>query len=151
MIDQLKNTDKFLIIVESPNKVKTITNILKNAGVKLEEATVKPTIVTDESTFANKPNEATKPEDDKEPKVKEVSTSEFGAEASEPMHCPSVKCEAVAPKEKIKRIFETAKTRYSKADKSDWDKLDRRYITKLIENGCGYERASKIIFEAKKG
>lgn len=32
MIDQLKNTDKFLIIVESPNKVKTITNILKNAG-----------------------------------------------------------------------------------------------------------------------
>ena len=27
-----KKTDKILIIVESPNKVKTISNILKNAG-----------------------------------------------------------------------------------------------------------------------
>ena len=122
----------------------------KNAGVTIEEATVKPTIVTDESTFANKPNKATKPEDEKEPKVKEVSTSEFGAEASEPFHCPSMKCEAIAPKEKIKQIFETAKVRYSKTDKSEWNSLDRRYITKLIENGCGYQRASKIILEAKK-
>lgn len=127
-----------------------IEEALKNAGVAIEEATVKPTIVTDESTFANKPNKATKPEDEKEPKVKEVSTSEFGAEASEPFHCPSMKCEAVAPKEKIKQIFETAKVRYSKTDKSEWNSLDRRYITKLIENGCGYQRASKIILEAKK-
>ena len=127
-----------------------IEEALKNAGVTIEEATVKPTIVTDESTFANKPNKATKPEDEKEPKVKEVSTSEFGAEASEPFHCPSMKCEAVAPKEKIKQIFETAKVRYSKTDKSEWNSLDRRYITKLIENGCGYQRASKIILEAKK-
>ena len=127
-----------------------IAEALKNAGVEIKEATVKPTIVTDESTFANKPNKATKPEDEKEPKVKEVSTSEFGAEASEPFHCPSMKCEAVAPKEKIKQIFETAKVRYSKTDKSEWNSLDRRYITKLIENGCGYQRASKIILEAKK-
>ena len=129
-----------------------IAECLKSAGIQLEEATVKPTIVTDESTFANKPNKALKPEDDKEPKVKKVSTSEFGAEASEPAHClPSLKCEAVAPKDKIKKIYETAKVRYSKADKADWNKLDRRYITKLIENGCGYQRASRIILEAKKG
>lgn len=129
-----------------------ISEALRNAGVQLDEATVKPTIVTDESSFANKPNKALKPEDEKTVKTKTVDTATFGKDASEgfkePLNC--IKCEAVSPKEKIKAIFETARTRYAKADKSQWNALDRRYITKLIENGCGYTRASKIILEAKK-
>ena len=129
-----------------------ISEALRNAGVKLKEATVKPTIVTDESSFANKPNKALKPEDEKTVEKKTVDTSTFGADASEgfkePLNC--IKCEAVSPKEKIKAIYETAKVRYSKANKDEWNALDRRYIKKLIENGCGYTRASKIILEAKK-
>ena len=129
-----------------------ISEALRNAGVKLEEATVKPTIVTDESSFANKPNKALKPEDKKTVEKKTVDTATFGKDASEgfkePLNC--IKCEAVSPKEKIKAIYETAKVRYSKANKDEWNALDRRYIKKLIENGCGYTRASKIILEAKK-
>ena len=118
----------------------------------VNESVVKPTIVTDESTFANKPNKALKPDDEKEVKKFSVDTATFGKDASEgfkePVNC--IKCESIAPKEKIKKIYETAKVRYAKADKSQWNALDRRYITKLIENGCGYTRASKIILEAKK-
>lgn len=129
-----------------------IDECLKNAGVQLDEATVKPTIVTDESSFANKPNKALKPEDKKTVEKKTVDTATFGKDASEgfkePLNC--IKCEAVSPKEKIKAIYETAKTRYANADKSQWNALDRRYIRKLIESGCGYTRASKIILEAKK-
>lgn len=129
-----------------------ISEALRNAGVKLDEATVKPTIVTDESSFANKPNKALKSEDKKTVKKKTVDTATFGKDASEgfkePLNC--IKCEAVSPKEKIKAIYETAKTRYANADKSQWNALDRRYIRKLIESGCGYTRASKIILEAKK-
>lgn len=130
-----------------------IEECLRNAGVKpLKESIVKPTIVTDESSFANKPNKALKPEDKKTVKKKTVDTATFGKDASEgfkePLNC--IKCEAVSPKEKIKAIYETAKTRYANADKSQWNALDRRYIKKLIESGCGYTRASKIILEAKK-
>ena len=129
-----------------------IDECLKNAGVQLDEATVRPTIVTDESSFANKPNKALKPEDKKTVEKKTVDTATFGKDASEgfkePLNC--IKCEAVSPKEKIKAIYETAKTRYANADKSQWNALDRRYIRKLIESGCGYTRASKIILEAKK-
>lgn len=130
-----------------------ISEALRNAGVKpLKESIVKPTIVTDESSFANKPNKALKPEDKKTIKKKTVDTATFGKDASEgfkePLNC--IKCEAVSPKEKIKAIYETAKTRYANADKSQWNALDRRYIRKLIESGCGYTRASKIILEAKK-
>lgn len=130
-----------------------IDECLKNAGVKpLKESIVKPTIVTDESSFANKPNKALKPEDKKTVKKKTVDIATFGKDASEgfkePLNC--IKCEAVSPKEKIKAIYETAKTRYANADKSQWNALDRRYIRKLIESGCGYTRASKIILEAKK-
>ena len=126
--------------------------VKKEKSGKLDEATVKPTIVTDESSFANKPNKALKPEDKKTVKKKTVDTATFGKDASEgfkePLNC--IKCEAVSPKEKIKAIYETAKTRYANADKSQWNALDRRYIRKLIESGCGYTRASKIILEAKK-
>lgn len=129
-----------------------IEECLKNAGVQLDESKVKPTIVTDESSFTNKPNKALKDNKEKVIKTKTVDTSTFGKDASEgfkePLHC--IKCEAVSPKEKIKAIYETAKVRYSKASKDEWNALDRRYIRKLIENGCGYTRASKIILEAKK-
>ena len=146
-----KNAEE--ILDEDDDFDSDIDECLKNAGVKpLKESIVKPTIVTDESSFANKPNKALKPEDKKTVKKKTVDTATFGKDASEgfkePLNC--IKCEAVSPKEKIKAIYETAKTRYANADKSQWNALDRRYIRKLIESGCGYTRASKIILEAKK-
>lgn len=146
------NKNKEEILDEDDDFDSDIAECLKSAGIQLDEATVKPTIVTDESSFANKPNKALKPEDKKTVKKKTVDTATFGKDASEgfkePLNC--IKCEAVSPKEKIKAIYETAKTRYANADKSQWNALDRRYIRKLIESGCGYTRASKIILEAKK-
>lgn len=141
-----------LIYAMNDEELSKCKELFKRYFKQLDEATVKPTIVTDESSFANKPNKALKPEDEKTVKTKTVDTATFGKDASEgfkePLNC--IKCEAVSPKEKIKAIYETAKTRYANADKSQWNALDRRYIRKLIESGCGYTRASKIILEAKK-
>lgn len=141
-----------LIYAMNDEELSKCKELFKRYFKQLDEATVKPTIVTDESSFTNKPNKALKPEDKKTVKKKTVDTATFGKDASEgfkePLNC--IKCEAVSPKEKIKAIYETAKTRYANADKSQWNALDRRYIRKLIESGCGYTRASKIILEAKK-
>lgn len=141
-----------LIYAMNDEELSKCKELFKRYFKPLKESIVKPTIVTDESSFANKPNKALKPEDKKNVKKKTVDTATFGKNASEgfkePLNC--IKCEAVSPKEKIKAIYETAKTRYANADKSQWNALDRRYIRKLIESGCGYTRASKIILEAKK-
>ena len=150
--DESEKSDESEELEETEDLDSDIAECLKYAGITLDEATVKPTIVTDESSFANKPNKALKPEDKKAVEKKTVSTDTFGEDASEgfkePLNC--IRCEAVSPKEKIKAIYETAKVRYSKTSKDEWNALDRRYIRKLIENGCGYTRASKIILEAKK-
>ena len=141
-----------LIYAMNDEELSKCKELFKRYFKPLKESIVKPTIVTDESSFANKPNKALKPEDKKNVKKKTVDTATFGKNASEgfkePLNC--IKCEAVSPKDKIKAIYETAKTRYANADKEQWNALDRRYIRKLIESGCGYTRASKIILEAKK-
>lgn len=59
-------------------------------------------------------------------------------------------CEMVS-KDRINAICETASRMYAKKDKSEWLALDRRYVEKLIKEGVGYSRASKMILKAKAG
>jgi hypothetical protein len=40
---------------------------------------------------------------------------------------------------------------YAKKDVDAWDSLDRRYVEKLIKEGCSYKTSCRIIMEAKKG
>ena len=79
-----------------------------------------------------------------------VDTDTFGKEASEGAKC-SITCESTVNKDKIKSIYETAKSMYAKKDVSDWNSLDRRYIEKLIKEGCSYATSTKMLMEAKKG
>ncbi len=122
-----------------------IAESLRIAGVQLDEVNDefhrKGQIVTDETLFRNK--------EEDEQKYEEVSTSDFGKESSEGFKKPMC-VEATVKMDKIQSIYETAKSMYAKKESKDWLKLDRRYITKLMENGIGYSRASKMLMEAKK-
>ena len=122
-----------------------IAESLRIAGVQLDEVNDefhrKGQIVKDETLFRNK--------EEDEQKYEEVSTSDFGKESSEGFKKPLC-VEATVKMDKIQSIYETAKSMYAKKESKDWLKLDRRYITKLMENGIGYSRASKMLMEAKK-
>ena len=131
--------------VEEDDFDSEIAEALRLAGVQLDEAEAsKPVIVDDETLYINKENE------DQEPEYHEVETDTFGKEASEGMKT-SMTFEAAVNTKKIESIYETAKSMYAKKDTSDWMSLDRRYIEKLIKEGVGYEKASKMIMNAKKG
>ena len=122
-----------------------IAEALRIAGIQLDEAEAsKPIIVDDETLYINKENE------DQEPEYHEVETDTFGKEASEGMKT-SMTFEAAVNTKKIESIYETAKSMYAKKETSEWMSLDRRYIEKLIKEGVGYEKASKMIMNAKKG
>ena len=101
--------------------------------------------VNDKTLFHNK-NKANKS------KYQSVSTSDFGKKSSEGTKRPAdcITMESTFDVRKIKKIYETAKNMYSKKDKSDWLKLDRRYITKLMENGMSFSNASILIERIKK-
>ena len=122
-----------------------IAESLRLAGVQLDEVNDefhrKGQIVNNKTLFRNK--------EDDDQKYEEVSTSDFGKESSEGFKKPMC-LEATVKMDKIKSIYETAKSMYAKKEPQDWLKLDRRYITKLMENGIGYSRASKMLMEAKK-
>ena len=120
-----------------------ISETLRLAGVKLDEE------VTEEPTVSNVET-INKDLEDQEPEYQEVDTTTFGKEASEGMK-QSMTFESTLDKNKIKSIYETAKSMYAKKDTNEWLSLDRRYIEKLIKEGVCYEKASKIIMEAKKG
>ena len=120
-----------------------ISEALRLAGVKLDEEVAEEPTVSNVETI-NKDLE------DQEPEYQEVDTTTFGKEASEGMK-QSMTFESTLDKNKIKSIYETAKSMYAKKDTNDWLSLDRRYIEKLIKEGVCYEKASKIILEAKKG
>ena len=120
-----------------------ISETLRLAGVKLDEEVAEEPTVSNVETI-NKDLE------DQEPEYQEVDTTTFGKEASEGMK-QSMTFESTLDKNKIKSIYETAKSMYAKKDTNDWLSLDRRYIEKLIKEGVCYEKASKIILEAKKG
>ena len=123
-----------------------IAEALRLAGVELNEAEATlPTPVDEKTLYANK--EAEKNED-LSPEYHEVDTTPFSKESSEGF---KLTMEAAVKTDKVKRIYETAKSMYAKKDVSDWMTLDRRYITKLIKEGVGYEKAYKILTSAKKG
>ena len=123
-----------------------IAEALRLAGVELNEAEATlPTPVDEKTLYANK--EAEKNED-LTPEYHEVDTTPFSKESSEGF---KLTMEAAVKTDKVKRIYETAKSMYAKKDVSDWMTLDRRYITKLIKEGVGYEKAYKILTSAKKG
>lgn len=123
-----------------------IAEALRLAGVELNEAEATlPTPVDEKTLYANK--EAEKNED-LAPEYHEVDTTPFSKESSEGF---KLTMEAAVKTDKVKRIYETAKSMYAKKDVSDWMTLDRRYITKLIKEGVGYEKAYKILTSAKKG
>lgn len=122
-----------------------IAESLRLAGIQLnEEETNGPEVVTDETLYINKDKEEDKPE------YKAVDIDTFGKEASEGMK-KSMTFESTINLNKIKSIYETAKSMYAKKDSKDWLSLDRRYTEKLIREGVGFEKASKMLIEAKKG
>ena len=123
-----------------------IAEALRLAGVELNEAEATlPTPVDEKTLYANK--EAEKNED-LAPEYHEVDTTPFSKDASEGF---KLTLEAAVKTDKVKKIYETAKSMYAKKDVSDWMTLDRRYMTKLIKEGVGYEKANKILTSAKKG
>ena len=123
-----------------------IAEALRLAGVELDEAEATlPTPVDEKTLYANK--EAEKNED-LAPEYHEVDTTPFSKDASEGF---KLTLEAAVKTDKVKKIYETAKSMYAKKDVSDWMTLDRRYMTKLIKEGVGYEKANKILTSAKKG
>ena len=123
-----------------------IAEALRLAGVQLDEAeSTLPTTVDQKTLYANK--EAEKNED-LAPEYHEVDTTPFSKDASEGF---KLTLEAAVKTDKVKQIYETAKSMYAKKDVKDWLSLDRRYITKLIKEGCGYERANKLLTAAKQG
>lgn len=127
------------------NVDEAMNEMLRYAGITLTE-TDEPEIVDEDTLFYNKDEEDGKPE------YKEVKTiSDFGKDSSEGMKRPmNLKLESQVSKDKIKSICETASKMYAKKDASEWLKLDRRYIDKLIKEGVGYSNASKMLIECKK-
>ena len=123
-----------------------IAEALRLAGVELAEAeATMPTPVDEKTLYANK--EAEKNED-LAPEYHEVDTTPFSKESSEGF---KMTLESAVKVDRVKKIYETAKSMYAKKDIADWMTLDRRYITKLIKEGVGYEKANKILTAAKKG
>jgi hypothetical protein len=129
-----------------------IAEALRIAGVELDEdvsekANNGPEIIDQDTLYINKNEDE---ENKNEPEYREIDTSTFGKEASEGMK-KTMTLEAAVNVKKIKNICETAKVMYAKKDVSDWMSLDRRYIEKLIREGVGYEKASRLIMLAKQG
>lgn len=130
-------------VLSNANYDDEINEVLKCAGIKL-----------DEDSFVSVPRKDVKKVEkaDKSSKTKyhKVDTDTFNKEASEGAKC-SMTCESTVNKDKIKSIYETAKRMYAKKDVSEWNSLDRRYIEKLIKEGCSYGTSTKMLMEAKKG
>ena len=123
-----------------------IAEALRLAGVELNEAeATEPTPVDDKTLYRNK---QAKTAEKQEPEYHEVDTTPFSKESSEGF---KMTMEAAVNKEKVKKIYETAKSMYAKKDFNEWMTLDRRYVTKLIKEGISYDKANKILTSAKKG
>lgn len=129
-----------------------ISEVLRLAGVELnEEDFKKAKNKSSEELEEAKTDEEFEEKNGKVSKMYHgVDTDTFGKEASEGAKC-SITCESTVNKDKIKSIYETAKSMYAKKDVSEWNSLDRRYIEKLIKEGCSYATSTKMLMEAKKG
>ena len=131
---------------EEENFDDEIAETLRIAGIQLDEAeATAPTPVDEKTLYANK--EAEKNED-LAPEYHEVDTTPFSKDSSEGF---KMTMESAVKTDKVKKICETAKSMYAKKEVNEWMALDRRYMTKLIKEGIGYERANKLLLAAKKG
>lgn len=144
--DEDEDEDKEEITESDDSFDDEIAETLRIAGVELNEAeATAPTPVDEKTLYANK--EAEKNED-LAPEYHEVDTTPFSKDSSEGF---KMTMESAVKTDKVKKICETAKSMYAKKEVNEWMALDRRYMTKLIKEGIGYERANKLLMAAKKG
>lgn len=161
-IDEPIMEDEMEMDEESNEKIEEeIAECLKLAGVELNEVSEEkatkgkkdlPQVVGHKTAFSKSKQNGFKPGENQRPDYKCVRTKDvMGKESSEgfkePMNVSKVCCN----ESKIKSICETASRMYAKKDHSEWLALDRRYVEKLLNEGIGYERASKMLLKAKGG
>lgn len=140
---------------------KEIAECLKLAGVELNEVSEEkatkgkkdlPQVVGHKTAFSKAKQNGFKPGENQRPNYKCVRTKDvMGKESSEGFKEPMNVAKVCCNESKIKSICETATRMYAKKDHSEWLALDRRYVEKLLNEGIGYERASKMLLKAKGG
>lgn len=140
---------------------KEIAECLRLAGVELNEVSEEkatkgkkdlPQIVGHKTVFSKAKQNGFKPGENQRPNYKCVRTKDvMGKESSEGFKEPMNVAKVCCNESKIKSICETASRMYAKKDHSEWLALDRRYVEKLLNEGIGYERASKMLLKAKGG
>lgn len=138
-----------------------IAECLRLAGVELNEVSEEkatkgkkdlPQVVGKKTSFVNAKHDDTNPGENQRPKYRCVRTKDvMGKESSEGFKEPLNVAKVCCNESKIKSIYETAKRMYAKKDTSEWLALDKRYTEKLLNEGIGYEKASKMLLKAKTG
>ena len=138
-----------------------IAECLKLAGVELNEVSDEdankgkkdlPTVIGRKTSFSCEEKDGFKPGENQRPDYKCVKTKDvMGKEATEGTKEPLNVAKVCCNESKIKSICETATRMYAKKDHSEWLALDRRYVEKLLNEGVGYENASKMLLKAKQG
>ena len=138
-------------ITESDDFDDEISETLRIAGVKLQEESNKSCNVK-KSKNNEELEESTDENEKATDKYFKVNTDGLDGDVKKckDSQC-TITCESTVNKDKIKSIYETAKSMYAKKDVSEWNSLDRRYIEKLIKEGCSYKTSTKMLMEAKKG
>ena len=138
-----------------------IAECLRLAGVELNEVSEEkaskgkkdlPQVVGHKTAFSKAKQDEFAPGENQRPNYKCVRTKDvMGKESSEGFKQSLNVAKVCCNESKIKSICETATRMYAKKDHSEWLALDRRYVEKLINEGVGYENASKMLLKAKQG
>jgi hypothetical protein len=167
--DETYNAEKDEEIVEETEDIDSdiedidsaIAECLKLAGVELNEVSDEdankgkkdlPTVIGRKTSFSCEEKDGFKPGENQRPDYKCVKTKDvMGKEATEGTKEPLNVAKVCCNESKIKSICETATRMYAKKDHSEWLALDRRYVEKLLNEGVGYENASKMLLKAKQG
>lgn len=138
-----------------------IAECLRVAGVELNEVSEEkatkgkkdlPQVIGHKTAFSKAKQDEFAPGENQRPNYKCVRTKDvMGKESSEGFKQTLNVAKVCCNESKIKSICETATRMYAKKDHSEWLALDRRYVEKLINEGVGYENASKMLLKAKQG
>lgn len=138
-----------------------IAECLRLAGVELNEVSEEkatkgkkdlPQVVGHKTAFSKAKQDEFAPGENQRADYKCVRTKDvMGKESSEGFKNNLDVSKVCCNESKIKSICETATRMYAKKDHSEWLALDRRYVEKLINEGVGYENASKMLLKAKQG
>lgn len=162
--EELVETDDIEVNIDDSdadiNFDEEIAECLRLAGVELNEVSDEkatkgkkdlPNVVGKETAFSCAKKDGFKPGENQRPDYRCVKRENtMGKESSEGFAKP-MRIESMVNRGKIEAICETATRMYAKKDHNEWLALDRRYVEKLIKEGCSYSRASKLILKAKKG